>query len=167
MAEKNVPAAVAENPREVDRIRDIIFGSQMRDYEGKFEAFVRDAARLQRELDQLNEQLAAQSAAQVKNLQAARQELRQADADLRSELKLTLDGVTAEVAENHAAQGQNLQALRQELRAADGDLRDELRATAARLTDEKMDRATLGDLFIEMGNHIKTGGSLSDMLKGL
>jgi DNA anti-recombination protein RmuC len=167
MANPTNPAAAPESPREVDRVRDIIFGSQMRDYDQRFEAILRDLARLQRELDQANEQLAAQSAAQGKSLQALRQELRQADSDQRSETKAELERLAGQIAENDATQSQNLKALRQELRSADGDLRDELRQKAQRLTDEKVDRSTLGELFIELGNHIKTGGALADMLKGL
>ncbi|MCX6030800.1 MAG: hypothetical protein NT169_16080 [Chloroflexi bacterium] len=168
MANLTIPAAAApENPREVDHIRDIIFGPQMRDYDQRLEAILRDLARLQRELDQANEQLAAQTAAQGKSLQALRQELRQADSDQRSELKTELEHLAAQVTETDGAQSQNLKALRQELRNADTDLREELRQKAQRLTDEKVDRSTLGELFIELGNHIKGGGSLADMLKGL
>ena len=35
------------------------------------------------------------------------------------------------------------------------------------LTDDKTDRSTLGELFIELGQHVKTGGSLTDLLKDL
>jgi hypothetical protein len=36
-----------------------------------------------------------------------------------------------------------------------------------RLTDDKTDRSTLGELFVELGNHIKSGGNLADLLQGL
>ncbi len=156
-----------EAPREVDRIREIIFGTQMRDYDQRFEAMVRDVERLQRELNQLNEQLVAQSAAQTKNLQEARQESRAAEADLRTHLRQQIDQVSAQLTDKDAAQSQNLQALRQELRTADSALRDELRQAAQRLTNDKVDRAVLGDLFIELGTQIKGDSSLADMLKGL
>jgi len=39
------------NSQDVERIRDIIFGSQMRDYQQQFEALQRDLARLQQEID--------------------------------------------------------------------------------------------------------------------
>lgn len=191
----------------VERVRDIIFGPKMRDYEQRFEAFTRDLGRLQAELDRLNEQLAARDAAQGRNVQAVRQELRQADDEIRAALKAETgrlaaqlaeqdaehttrekdlrqelqqaDGelhamlkteigrLSAELADQNAAQEAALQHLRQELRSADADLRDELRQIAQRLTDDKADRAVLGDLFIELGNHIKAGGSLADLLQGL
>ncbi len=165
-AKAQTPAA-PESPRDVDRVRDIIFGSQMRDYNLKFEAISRDLARLQQELDQLNEQLTTQNAAQTKGQQTLRQELRQADSDQRGELKAELEQLAAREAENDGAQSQNLKALRQELRNADSDLREELRQTRQRLTDDKVDRTVLGELFIELGNHIKSGSLLADLLTGL
>jgi len=96
-----------------------------------------------------------------------RQELQQADEDLHTTLKNELDGLNAQMAEHESSQKTTLQNLRQELRKANSDLREELRLLSQRLTDEKTDRAMLGDLFIELGNHVKTGGSLADMLNSL
>lgn len=191
----------------VERIRDIIFGPKMRDYEQRFDAVMRDLARLQQDLDHLGEQLTAKDAAQSKNLQALRQDLRQADGELRNELKAEATRLTGQLAEQHTAhtnaiqaarqellqaddlmqatlkadmeqlnstltdhettQKSTLQSLRQELRKADADLREELRQVMQRLTDDKTDRSTLGELFIELGNHVKSGGSLSDILQSL
>jgi predicted nucleic acid-binding Zn-ribbon protein len=115
------------NSQDVERIRDIIFGSQMRDYQQQFEALQRDLARLQQEIDQLNERLAEQDSSQGKQVQAVRRELRQADDDLRSEL----------------------------------------RETAQRLTTGKVERADLGQLFLEIGNHLTEGRSVGDLLRNL
>ena len=187
-----------ESSESVDRIRDIIFGPKMRDYEQRFEAVVRDLSRLQQELDQLAEQLAAQGTAQTASLQALRQELRQAaiarsregrasrlNTQLAEQVAATIDRNPApgaaeaerfagpgrrsperQLTDQASAQEASQQALRQELRKADADLREELRQIAQRLTDDKPDRSTLGDLFIELGNHVKTGGSLADLLQG-
>ena len=122
-----ISAAGTPSPKEVDRIRDIIFGGQMREYAQRFHAVERDLERLQSALDNLNEQLADQGRDQDKRLQT----------------------------------------LRKEVRQADDDLRGELRHTTERLTDEKVDRQALGELFIEMGNQLKAGGSLADMFKNL
>ena len=120
-------AAQIDSGQEVDRIRDIIFGSQIKDYEQRFQNVQRDLNRLQQEFDQLNEQLTDQGSDQNKKVQNLRREMRQAD-----------DG-----------------------------LRDELRETAQTLSHDKVDRMALGDLFVELGNHLKNGGSLADLLKGL
>jgi predicted nucleic acid-binding Zn-ribbon protein len=116
-----------EPTQEVDRIRDIIFGTQMRDYEQRFQNVQGDLDRLQGEIDRLTEQLSEQG----------------------------------------TDQGKRLQNLRQEMRQVDEALRDELRQTAQKLTLEKVDRLALGQLLIEVGTQLKTGGSLSDLLDGL
>ena len=116
-----------ESAQEVDRIRDIIFGPQMRDYEQRFQIVQRDLDRLQQEFDRLSEQLTDQDSAQSKKLQNLHREMRQAD-----------DG-----------------------------LRDELRQIAQNLMTDKVDRVALGELFIELGTHLKTGGTLADLLESL
>lgn len=116
-----------ESAQEVDRIRDIIFGPQMRDYEQRFQIVQRDLDRLQQEFDRLSEQLTDQDSAQSKKLQNLHREMRQTD-----------DG-----------------------------LRDELRQIAQNLMTDKVDRVALGELFIELGTHLKTGGTLADLLESL
>ena len=128
MSDEQVNAiSQVEAPQEVDRIRDIIFGHQMRDYDQRFQIVRRDLERLQQELDRLAERLAEQDSSQAKRLQE----------------------------------------LRQEMRRADDDLRDELRQATQTLTDDKVDRVALGELFIEVGTHLKSGGFLVDLLKDL
>jgi predicted nucleic acid-binding Zn-ribbon protein len=82
-------ASQVESAHEVDRIRDIIFGSQMRDYEQRFQTLLRDLDRLQKEIDRLGGQLTDQESEHGKKLQNLRQEMRQADDDLRDELRGT------------------------------------------------------------------------------
>ncbi len=125
--EQTEATPMTETVQEVDRIREIIFGGQMRDYQQRFEAVQRDLDRLQGEIDRLTEQLADQD----------------------------------------SEQGKKLQNMRQEMRQADNGLRDEVRQTAQKLTTEKADRAALGELFIQLGTNLKTGGSLADLLKSL
>jgi len=127
MSEGEKSTSMEGSPQELDRIRDIIFGSQMRDYEQRFQIVQRDLDRLQEEVAQLSEQLAEQD-------------------------------------RQHA---EKLQDLRQAVRKADDDLRDELRQTTQRLMEEKVDRVTLGELFVELGTHLKTGGSLASLLQDL
>ena len=77
----------AQPVEEVGRIRDILFGQQMRDYQQRFDALRRDLERLQGELDRLRQQLADQDGDQSKRLGSLRQETRDADDVLRSELR--------------------------------------------------------------------------------
>jgi predicted nucleic acid-binding Zn-ribbon protein len=117
----------AGTAQEVERIRDIIFGPQMRDYEQRFQAVQRDLSRLQQELDRLTDQLSEQD----------------------------------------REQGKKLQSLRGEMRQADDDLRAEVRQKAQQLMTDKVDRVALGELFIELGTHLKAGGALADLLQVL
>ena len=114
---------------EVDRIRDIIFGPQIRDYEQRFQTLQHDLERLQQDLDRL----------------------------------------TGDLADQNSEQGKKLKDLRQEMRQGDDDLRGELRRTAQQLTNDKVDRLMLGELFIELGKHLKTGSASlsSDLLSQL
>jgi predicted nucleic acid-binding Zn-ribbon protein len=117
----------AGSAQEVSRIRDIIFGPQMRDYEQRFQTIQHDLGRLQQAIDRLAEQLVDQDSSQSKKLQG----------------------------------------LRREMGQANDDLRKELREIAQKLTTDKVDRSSLGELFIELGTHLKAGGSLAEVLKGL
>ncbi|GAB4426599.1 MAG: hypothetical protein Kow0031_06400 [Anaerolineae bacterium] len=116
-------AVEGQSPEKMDRVRDIIFGPQMRDYEQKFTVLQRDIERLQQTLDQLTERLTEQDTNQLKKLQALHRDMRQADEDLRKELRQTAD----------------------------------------KLTVEKVDRLALGELFVELGSHLKMGGSLAGL----
>ena len=116
-----------EAPKDVDRLRDIIFGGQMCEYAQRFQTIQRDLERLQTELDRVTEEMTDQGRDYDKKLQALRRDARQGDDDLRAEL----------------------------------------RDTAEKLMDEKVDRLALGELFVELGNHLKAGGSISNVLKNL
>jgi chromosome segregation ATPase len=124
MATEKAKPSPGEAPKDVERVRDIIFGPQMRDYDQRFHTIQRDIERLRQELEQLNEQMG----------------------------------------EMDREQGKRVQTLRREARQSDDDLRTELRQTSQKLQLEKVDRMALGELFVELGNHLKTGGLLTDML---
>ncbi len=96
--EKNVPA-VEEKAQEVDRIRDIIFGSQMRTYDSNFQMIQRDLERLQQGIDHLKEALAEQEKAYSQKLQLLERELRKADDGLRDELRETTRRLSDEKAD--------------------------------------------------------------------
>jgi chromosome segregation ATPase len=95
MSDKGLQAGT----QDVERIRDILFGTQMRDYQQQFEALQRDVVRLQQELDRLNEQLAEQDNNQGKKLQDLRRDTRQAEDDLRRELRETAQRLAADKVE--------------------------------------------------------------------
>jgi len=87
--ETDKSSTAADASQEVDRIRDIIFGSNMREYDQRFQTVQRDMDRLQQTLDNLAEQLNKQDSGQNSKLQDLRKEMRQAEDDLRNELRET------------------------------------------------------------------------------
>jgi hypothetical protein len=93
--EKKIPST-DEKPQEVERIRDIIFGSQMRTYEGNFQTIQRDLERLMHELDRLNEKTDEQDRNHSQKLQALERQLRKSDDSLRTELRETAFKLTDE-----------------------------------------------------------------------
>ena len=127
MSEENQGGSSLGSMQDVGRIREIIFGSQMRDYEQHFRLLQRDLEGLKSELDALREQSSAQDKELDKKLQALRDDMRQSDDDLRAEMREAVD----------------------------------------RLTMDKVDRSTLGDLLIEMGNRLKQDSALGSLLETL
>ena len=127
MSEENQGGSSLGSMQDVGRIREIIFGSQMRDYEQRFRLLQRDLEGLQGELESLREQTSAQDKELDKKLQKLRDDMRQSDDGLRAEMREAVD----------------------------------------RLTTEKVDRSTLGDLLIELGNHLKQDSALGSLLESL
>jgi len=132
----------ATGAESVERVRDIIFGPKMRDYEQRFEMLTRDIGRLQEELDRLNELLAARDAAQSRNLQAVRQELRQATDELKAALKAETSRLAGQLVEQDVARATGEKNLRQELQQVESNLHAAFKAEVGRLDAELADRAT-------------------------
>ena len=82
-------------------------------------------------------------------------------------LQKSLDKTNQELTNRDRAQSQKLEEARQDLQTTAEELRAELRAAADRLSDEKVDREQLGNLFVEIGNQIKGSGALGSVLEGL
>ena len=82
-------------------------------------------------------------------------------------LQEELDRLSEQLSDQDSNQNKKVNQLRRDLRKADDGLRDELRQTAQTLAVDKVDRAVLGELFIELGTHLKKGGTLADLLQEL
>lgn len=127
MSDKKTETSAVGNDSQIDRVREMILGPYVRESSQRIQDLSRDLQRMQQEIDRLAQQLTEQEQEQNKRVQA----------------------------------------LRQESRDGDSDLRTEMRDVAQQLGTEKMDRAALGDLFVELGNQIKAGGSLGSVLADL
>jgi len=98
MADQELKRAAEAQDQDVGRIRDIIFGTQMRTYEQRFVVLQRDVERLSQQLAQIREQLGTQieeqDAKQTKKLQELRRDAEQAADSLREELRATAQALS-------------------------------------------------------------------------
>lgn len=82
-------------------------------------------------------------------------------------LQQALERANRQLAEQESQTNRRLQELREELLKQDDELRAELREAVQNLVDSKVERQTLGDLFIELGTQIKGNGALANVLEEL
>lgn len=144
-AEKAAPIDATDK---VERIRELIFGQQTRDYAQKFETLQSDLARLQEEINRLSDALQAHERTTTQALRDQEQRLQQQ----QNELDQRLTQLIQDVDRQHRQESQELW---QAVRALEDNTRSELRQTAQELDELKMDRFTLGEFFMQLGRNLK------------
>lgn len=149
---------------EVDRIRDIIMGPQMRLYEQQFRRITTQIEQLGKQLEEIRATI---------DRQRADQEAR--TLKLQKETQQRLDSLEAGFATSHRelasrveAQNTDLAAQVQErsaeLRRQGQETREELTRAIASLEDDKTSRDHLGNLLVEMGTRLKEQAGIADLL---
>ncbi len=160
----------------VDRIRDIIFGPQMRDYEQRFqgleERLLREAADLRRHVDERFEALHQQMAEEVASLSSHLDEERKARSQSDSELVKELRTLNAALEKKMEDQGglthTNFEQLKAQLADNTSQLSKEILAQGDQLTKRinqevqdlrsaKTDRATLASLLEQIASKLQSG----------
>jgi neutral trehalase len=161
----------------IDKIREILFGSQMRDYEKRFSrledrllkecANLKDETRkrlealelfMQQEVESLSERIRT---AQESNIEATKEITREANQELAQELRNTTKSLDRRVSHLDEQSTKNQREIRQQLLEQSKNLSDDiqqkyveilsmLEQEALELRTEKTDRATLAALFTEM-----------------
>lgn len=165
------PAITAELPAggNIDKIRDIIFGNQMRDYEKRFgrleDRLLKESSELRDELKRRFEQLEAYTrtefeamAEQLKNEQGERSSAEQALTQTLRELGRTTEKRAVQLDEQAVKNARDLRQqlldqakqLSEELRLKIDNLSATLDREAQELRNDKADRAALAGLFTEM-----------------
>lgn len=127
---------------ELDRIRDIIFGSQMQDYQGQFSRIAAELGLLSQQLGELRTTIAQQKAAQDQRLD----ELERDFSEKSERLNSNLTAQTHQLAE---------------------DLRTEFAQALDALKDDKASRLDVGDILVEMGTRLKEQFGVADLLGAL
>ncbi|HTW22720.1 MAG TPA: hypothetical protein VMD78_03930 [Candidatus Baltobacteraceae bacterium] len=173
--EEQVPAnGDVREGANVDKIRDILFGSQMRDYDKRF---MRLEERLAKASDALRDDLKRRFDSLEAFVQQEIESLHQRLRTEKSERVETLAELTRETRDTSRAIEHRLSQLDEHLVAAQGDLRarildqsktllneiqhahnqmeSALEREAATLRSDKTDRATLADLLTEMALRLR------------
>jgi len=145
---------------EVDRIRNILFGSQMRVYEQQFK-------RMASQLDLLGKQVAEFGAVLDQQRTDQESRLRKFQEDMHqrhSELERTLTGQQGQWEDKFEQSTAETRRLAAELRKQGQELRDEFTTALDALEDGKTSRHDLGDLLVEVGTRLKGQMGLADLL---
>jgi len=165
--ETELKAAPASGNEKLERIREIVFGQQSREYAQMFERVHRDVSRLQQEVNTLNDQALAQKRSfqarldqQVENHATQLQEVQQ---QFTQRLKKLDNEYRIKQAEVDEKQSQDIQELQRMVHRIQDELYNEMRQTSERLTEDKTDRVSLGELLIELGTNLREGPSNSLM----
>lgn len=171
-ASSNGPAsssAAAVPEGNVDQIRDILFGGQMRDYERRFleleERIRREADKLRADLLKRMENLETLSREQHEQLQTQAQrndrDRREADDSLEQRLQAQGKALKSELLALEQKQDQDVQQLRERLHRSNNEAAEALRERAeelfaelqrvgSQLRDDKVARQELAGFFSEM-----------------
>lgn len=132
----------------VQRIRDLIFGQQMRDYSRRFDTVGAELAHLQQEINRLTNDLQEQ-------MRRHAQQIQQAEDRLGGQLRALDERLTQQVQEGERRRERQTQELRQLVHELGDAVRHELHSAAAGLDERKADRFALGEFFVRLGASLK------------
>ncbi|MEZ4735723.1 MAG: hypothetical protein R3E79_52200 [Caldilineaceae bacterium] len=152
--------SVTDSGDKVERIRDLLFGTHMRDYTQRFDAISRDLLRLTQEATRINETIQEQ---ENKFTRLVRQEvdrlagqLQDQDKRAQQQLQQLDQRLTQQIKELDQKHTQHAKELSRTLARTERNLREELHDLSQRLNTMKVDRPTLGDLLIGIGQNLKS-----------
>jgi hypothetical protein len=163
------PSPDSPSVANLDKVRDILFGAQMRDYDRRFTRLeermlkevsdARDDTR--RRFDQLENFIRQEIAALGERLRAENQQRSEATEDITRELRDTSKTINQKISQLDEQTAQMSREMRQQILDQSKSLSDEIRqkteelaATGAReareLRSDKADRVALSNLFTEL-----------------
>jgi hypothetical protein len=165
----------------VDKIRDILFGSQMRDYDKRFgrleDRLIKDAESLrdemkkrfetleafvQKELESLGQRLKTEKAERAEAVKEIGVTMRDSSKAFDKRLGSLDDQLTGDTAELRARILEQSKALTSEITDKSRDMKKLLDQEVAALRVDKADREGLGDLFTEFGMRLKNEFNLPE-----
>jgi DNA anti-recombination protein RmuC len=171
--DQNSPDAASADPlaggASIDKVRDILFGVQMRDYDKRFarleERLVKETSDLKdevrkrlasleqyvkQEMDALGDRLSAEHGERVDESKDLGQQLREAAKAFEKKTAAMDDQAARAQRDLRQALLEQQQRLTDEMQQRHHELLEALNRDASELRDEKADRAALATLFTEM-----------------
>ncbi|NNF16164.1 MAG: hypothetical protein HKN70_05415 [Gammaproteobacteria bacterium] len=180
-AAQSAPGDNPDNQENVDKIRDILFGGQMRDYEQRFremeEKIAREIKRLSENVtarfDQIDKFMKTELNLVNEKLLQERKERKQDGEDLDTalgEARKAIENRIADVEEVHGAAAQEMRnrmheqanELLETIRQTQESLESNLGQETRRLRDEKVAREDLAGLFTEVAMRLQRDFDLPD-----
>src|SRR5271154_6771651 len=177
----NNPEVEGHEGANVDKIRDILFGSQMRDYDKRFgrleDRLIKDAESLrdemkkrfesleafvQKELESLGQRLKTEKSERAESVKELGVQHRDAAKAFDKRLGSLDDQLTGDTAELRARILEQSKALTSEIAEKSRDVKRLLDQEVEGLRASKADREGLGDLFTEFGLRLKNEFNLPD-----
>jgi hypothetical protein len=165
----------------VDKIRDILFGSQMREYEKRFgrleeqvasslETIRQDIKRrfdsleafTHQEVESLSQRLKSEKGERVENVKELTAELRSLAASLQNKLSQLEEQMTSGHGDLRTRILDQTKTLSNEIERTKKDFSSVMDREVQTLRSEKTDRATLADLFNELALRLNNGLTLPD-----
>jgi uncharacterized phage infection (PIP) family protein YhgE len=176
-AAKRSPIEVPEDDRDsVDRIRDILFGTQARQFEKQFISMgetlskelgrLRDQAdknlealgsRTKKDLDALGQELKAEQTERTGSVSDLSRKLDKAQKDLDKKLTQLADQSKERHADLQKQLAEQIKGLRKDLEKRDEEMTSRLRDAIGRLTLHKTDRLGLAMIFADVASRLKEG----------
>ena len=158
----------------VDRIRNILFGSQMRDYDGRFqkleERLAREASELrgelQRQLQALEAFMKGEAESMTNRVKAEQSERAQAIQQLAREMGETVRGIELKISNLDGQAAKDIRDLREQLleqsKALNAELKDKhdqmkghLEREAGQIRDAMTGREALAEMLTEVALRLK------------
>ncbi|MGI9260351.1 MAG: hypothetical protein ACR2QQ_16075 [Gammaproteobacteria bacterium] len=162
-ADRNSQTEAVPSTDDVDKIRDIIFGSQMREYSTRLAQLEKNVGnkidKLSRDLDkrfeQLTQRLSTEKSERKDAIVTMRGQVREVEKQLKTKLAEADDRVAAEVDEIHGALDEGHKDLSSLIEKAKSELTKDLTAEISKLESQKAGSKDLAQLFAEMARTLK------------
>lgn len=169
----------------IDQIRELMFGSQMREYDGRFEQLESDLSNFHEEtrkrIDEVNNNLSDELRVAVESLERKIKELglttQEQGTDLRQQIERTDSKFTQRLESLSEEVNANATALREELSQARGKLQEDIQGLKTQVFNElnkqfstlgevKVSKDDMAEILFEVGMRIK-GAELIPELEGV